>query len=87
MFALSTLIAKYLSTCTCFADVPHCTTLLIASVFLGMCYSLSHVLTGAATDVCFSPSNNMLMISVGMDAKIKCYDIQTRKYDTLSFSV
>ena len=39
--------------------------------------SLSH--TGAATDVCFSPSNNMLMISVGMDAKIKCYDIQTRK--------
>lgn len=40
---------------------------------------LSHALAGAATDVCFSPSNNMLMISVGMDAKIKCYDIQTRK--------
>ena len=37
-------------------------------------------LSDEATDVCFSPSNNMLMMSVGMDAKIKCYDIQSRKY-------
>ena len=35
---------------------------------------------GSATDVCFSPSNNMLMVSVGMDAKIRCWDIQQRKY-------
>ena len=32
-----------------------------------------------ASDLCFSPSNKMLMISVGMDAQVKCYDIQTRK--------
>lgn len=43
-------------------------------------YSTPH--TGPATDLCFSPSNNMLMISVGMDCRIKCYDIQTRKIVT-----
>ena len=47
------------------------------------CFSLPP-LTGAATDVSFSPSNNMLMVSVGLDAKIKCYDIQTRKLATFS---
>lgn len=36
-------------------------------------------LLGPATDLCFSPSNNMLMISVGKDSKIKCHDLQTRK--------
>ena len=35
---------------------------------------------GVASDLCFSPNNNMLMISVGMDAVIRCYDIQQRKY-------
>ena len=35
--------------------------------------------TGAATDLCFSPSNNLLMASVGTDGKIRCYDIQQRK--------
>ncbi len=34
---------------------------------------------GSATDLCFSPSNNMLMVSVGADAKIRCWDIQQRK--------
>lgn len=43
-------------------------------------YSSPHA--GPATDLCFSPSNNMLMISVGMDSRIKCYDIQTRKIVT-----
>lgn len=54
--------------------------LIVVNVFVrDVLLSHIHILTGAATDVCFSPSNNMLMISVGMDAKIKCYDIQTRK--------
>ena len=39
----------------------------------------SHPHTGAATDLCFSPSNNLLMASVGTDGKIRCYDIQQRK--------
>ncbi|XP_064383740.1 protein NEDD1-like [Halichondria panicea] len=32
-----------------------------------------------ATDLSFTPSNKILMVSVGLDSCIRCYDLQTRK--------
>ena len=34
---------------------------------------------GSATDLCFAPGNNKLLISVGQDCKIRFLDIQQRK--------
>ena len=47
---------------------------------ISMFYFLSSVsVPDEGMDLCFSPSNKMLMVSVGMDAQVKCFDIQTRK--------
>lgn len=34
---------------------------------------------GPATGLAFSPINEMLMISVGLDKRMVCYDIQKKK--------
>ena len=37
--------------------------------------------TAAATDACFSPFNNMLLASCGMDGRVVFYDVISRKCD------
>ena len=37
--------------------------------------------TAAATDACFSPFNNMLLASCGLDGRIVFYDVISRKCD------
>ena len=39
--------------------------------------------TTAATDACFSPFNNMLLASCGLDGRIVFYDVISRKWDCI----
>ena len=38
-----------------------------------------HSNVGIATDLCFAPSNNKLLVSVGQDSKIRFQDVHQRK--------
>lgn len=40
--------------------------------------------TGVATDACFSPFNNMLLASCGLDGRIVFYDVISRKCDQIT---
>ena len=65
----------------------HTSTTIYASFFLcvdedaGHSCSLTvlHSNVGIATDLCFAPSNNKLLVSVGQDSKIRFQDVHQRK--------
>lgn len=46
-------------------------------------YESSH--KAAATGLSFSPLNHMLMMSIGLDKIIICYDITSKKYKSLVY--
>jgi len=61
--------------CSC----PPLLLLLLLLLLLFLLLLCACVYVDRVTDFVFSPTNNMLTVSVGMDGSIKCYDVQTRK--------